>query len=109
MIIMSMDLVLYGTLGLEVFMVLFGFRKIVEALVYLKNTKECYKEYSKNIETLIKDMKADGLYEEDEEVDADKLLFAMKLQLADARFEFWKCVIPTLFIIPFLIKTLSFI
>ena len=86
MIIMSMDLVLYGTLGLEVFMVLFGFRKIVEALVNLKDVKEGYKEYSKNIETLIKDMKADGLYKEDEEVDVDKLLFAMKLQLADARF-----------------------
>ena len=106
---MSMDLVLYGTLGLEVFMVLFGFRKIINALVNLKDVKEGYKEYSKNIETLIKDMKADGLYKEDEEVDVDKLLFAMKLQLADARFEFWKCVIPTLFIIPFLIKTLSFI
>ena len=66
MIIMSMDLVLYGTLGLEVFMVLFGFRKIVNALVNLKDVKEGYKEYSKNIETLIKDMKADGLYKEDE-------------------------------------------
>ena len=103
-----MSLVLYGTLSLEVFMVLFGFRKIVEALVYLKNTKECYKEYSQDIEMLIKDMKADGLYKEDEEVDVDKLLFAMKLQLADARFEFWKCVIPTLFVVPFLIKTLTF-
>ena len=105
---MSMDLVLYGTLGLEVFMVLFGFKKIVDALVHLHYSKKYYKEYSQNIETLIKDMKADGLYEEDEEVDADKLLFAMKLQLADARFEVWKCIIPTLFIIPFLIKTLSF-
>ena len=105
---MSMDLVLYGTLGLEVFMVLFGFRKIVNALVYLKNTKECYKEYSQDIEMLIKDMKADGLYKEDEEVDADRLLFSMNLQLADARFEFWKCVIPTLFVVPFLIKTLTF-
>ena len=103
-----MSLVLYGTLGLEVFMVLFGFRKIVNALVNLKDVKEGYKEYSKNIETLIKDMKGDGLYEEDEEVDVDKLLFAMKLQLADARFEFWKCVIPTLFVVPFLIKTLTF-
>ena len=103
-----MSLVLYGTLGLEVFMVLFGFRKIVNALVNLKDVKEGYKEYSKNIETLIKDMKADGLYKEDEEVDVDKLLFAMKLQLADARFEVWKCIIPTLFIIPFLIKTLTF-
>ena len=105
---MGMDLVLYGTLGLEVLMVLFGFKNIVYALVNLKDVKEGYKEYSKNIETLIKDMKADGLYEEDEEVDADKLLFAMKLQLADARFEVWKCIIPTLFIIPFLIKTLTF-
>ena len=105
---MSMDLVLYGTLGLEVFMVLFGFRKIVNALVNLKDVKEGYKEYSKNIETLIKDMKADGLYKEDEEVDVDKLLFAMKLQLANAKFEVWKCVITTLFIIPFLIKTLTF-
>ena len=105
---MSMSLVLYGTLGLEVFMVLFGFRKIVEALVYLKDVKEGYKEYSKNIETLIKDMKGDGLYEEDEEVDVDKLLFAMKLQLTDAKFEVWKCVITTLFIVPFLIKTLTF-
>ena len=105
---MSMDLVLYGTLGLEVFMVLFGFRKIVNALVYLKNTKECYKEYSQDIEMLIKDMKADGLYKEDEEVDADRLLFAMNLQLTDAKFEVWKCVITTLFIIPFLIKTLTF-
>ena len=104
-----MSLVLYGTLGLEVFMVLFGFRKIVEALVNLKDVKEGYKEYSKNIETLIKDMKADGLYKEDEEVDVDKLLFAMKLQLADAKFEVWKCVIPTLFVVPFLIKTLTFI
>ena len=103
-----MSLVLYGTLGLEVFMVLFGFRKIINALVNLKDVKEGYKEYSKNIETLIKDMKADGLYKEDEEVDVDRLLFAMKLQLADARFEVWKCVIPTLFIIPFLIKTLTF-
>ena len=106
---MSMDLVLYGTLGLEVFMVLFGFRKIVNALVYLKNTKECYKEYSQDIETLIKDMKADGLYKEDEEVDADRLLFSMKLQLADAKFKVWKCIIATLIIVPFLIKTLSFI
>ena len=105
---MSMDLVLYGTLGLEVFMVLFGFRMIINALVNLKDVKEGYKEYSKNIETLIKDMKADGLYKEDEEVDVDKLLFAMKLQLADARFEVWKCIIPTLFIVPFLIKTLTF-
>ena len=105
---MSMDLVLYGTLGLEAFMVLFGFRKIVNALVNLKDVKEGYKEYSRDIETLIKDMKADGLYKEDEEVDVDKLLFAMKLQLADARFEVWKCIIPTLFIIPFLIKTLTF-
>ena len=105
---MSMSLVLYGTLGLEVLMVLFGFKKIVNALVYFKNTKECYKEYSQNIEVLIKDMKADGLYEEDEEVDADKLLFAMKLQLADAKFEVWKCIIPTLFVVPFLIKTLTF-
>ena len=106
---MSMDLVLYGTLGLEVFMVLFGFRMIINALVNLKDVKEGYKEYSKNIETLIKDMKADGLYKEDEEVDVDKLLFAMKLQLADAKFEVWKCVIPTLFVVPFLIKTLTFI
>ena len=103
------SLVLYGTLGLEVFMVLFGFRKIAEALVYLKNTKECYKEYSQDIEMLIRDMKADGLYKEDEEVDADRLLFSMKLQLANARFEVWKCVIPTLFVVPFLIKTLTFI
>ena len=103
-----MSLVLYGTLGLEVFMVLFGFRKIVNALVNLKDVKEGYKEYSQDIEMLIKDMKADGLYKEDEEVDVDKLLFAMKLQLADARFEVWKCIIPTLFIIPFLIKTLTF-
>ena len=103
-----MSLVLYGTLGLEVFMVLFGFRKIVNALVYLKDVKEGYKEYNQNIEVLIKDMKADGLYEEDEEVDADKLLFAMNLQLTDAKFEVWKCVIPTLFIVPFLIKTLTF-
>ena len=43
MIIMGMDLVLYGTLGLEVFMVLFGFRKIVNALVNLKDVKEDYK------------------------------------------------------------------
>ena len=105
---MSMDLVLYGTLGLEVFMVLFGFRKIVNALVYLKNTKECYKEYSQDIEMLIKDMKADGLYKENEEVDVDKLLFAMNLQLTNAKFEVWKCVITTLFIVPFLIKTLTF-
>ena len=105
---MNMDLVLYGTLGLEVFMVLFGFRKIVNALVNLKDVKEGYKEYSKNIETLIKDMKADGLYKEDEEVDVDRLLFSMKLQLADARFEVWKCIIPTLFVVPFLIKTLTF-
>ena len=103
-----MSLVLYGTLGLEVFMVLFGFRKIVNALVNLKDVKEGYKEYSRDIEILIKDMKADGLYKEDEEVDVDKLLFAMKLQLADARFEVWKCIIPTLFIVPFLIKTLTF-
>ena len=106
---MGMDLVLYGTLGLEVLMVLFGFKKIVNALVYLKNTKECYKEYSQDIEVLIKDMKADGLYKEDEEVDADRLLFSMKLQLANAKFEVWKCIIPTLFVVPFLIKTLTFI
>ena len=106
---MSMSLVLYGTLGLEVFMVLFGFKKIVNALVYFKNTKECYKEYSQDIEILIKDMKADGLYKEDEEVDVDRLLFSMKLQLANAKFEVWKCVIPTLFVVPFLIKTLTFI
>lgn len=105
---MSMDLVLYGTLGLEVLMVLFGFKKIVNALVYLKNTKECYKEYSQDIETIIKDMKADGLYKEDEEVDVDRLLFSMNLQLTNAKFEVWKCVITTLFIIPFLIKTLTF-
>ena len=104
-----MSLVLYGTLGLEVFMVLFGFRKIVEALVNLKDVKEGYKEYSQDIEMLIKDMKADGLYKEDEEVDVDRLLFSMKLQLADAKFEVWKCVIPTLFVVPFLIKTLTFI
>ena len=109
MIIMSMDLVLYGTLSLEVLMVLFGFKKIVDALVHLHYSKKYYKEYSQNTETLIKDMKGDGLYKEDEEVDVDKLLFSMKLQLADARFKVWKCVIPTLFIVPFLIKTLSFI
>ena len=103
-----MSLVLYGTLGLEVFMVLFGFRKIVYALVNLKDVKEGYKEYSQDIEMLIKDMKADGLYKEDEEVDVDRLLFSMKLQLADARFEVWKCIIPTLFVVPFLIKTLTF-
>ena len=106
---MGMDLVLYGTLGLEVFMVLFGFRMIINALVNLKDVKEGYKEYSKNIETLIKDMKADGLYKEDEEVDADRLLFSMNLQLADAKFKVWKCIIATLIIVPFLIKTLSFI
>ena len=105
---MSMDLVLYGTLGLEALIVLFGFKNIVYALVNLKDVKEGYKEYSQDIEMLIKDMKADGLYKEDEEVDADRLLFSMKLQLADARFEVWKCVIPTLFIVPFLIKTLTF-
>ena len=105
---MGMDLVLYGTLGLEVLIVLFGFKNIVYALVNLKDVKEGYEEYSKNIETLIKDMKGDGLYEEDEEVDVDKLLFAMNLQLANAKFEVWKCVITTLFIIPFLIKTLTF-
>ena len=104
-----MSLVLYGILSLEVLMVLFGFKKIVYALINLKGSKECYKEYSQDIEMLIKDMKADGLYKEDEEVDADRLLFSMKLQLADARFEVWKCVIPTLFIVPFLIKTLTFI
>lgn len=109
MIIMSMDLVLYGILGLEIVMVLFGFKKIVNALVYLKNTKECYKEYSQDIEMLIKDMKADGLYKEDEEVDADRLLFSMNLQLADAKFKVWKCIIAILIIVPFLIKTLSFI
>ena len=106
-----MSLVLYGTLSLEVLMVLFGFRKIVNALVYLKNTKECYKEYSTEtgLKQLIKDMKADGLYKEDEEVDADRLLFSMNLQLADAKFKVWKCIIATLIIVPFLIKTLSFI
>ena len=106
---MSMDLVLYGTLSLEVLMVLFGFKKIVDALVHLHYSKKYYKEYSQNIEALIKDMKADGLYKEDEEVDVDRLLFYMKLQLTDAKFEVWKCVIPTLFIVPFLIKTLTFI
>lgn len=105
---MSMSLVLYGTLGLEVVMVLFGFKKIVNALVHLHNSKKYYKEYSRDIKLLIKDMKADGLYKEDEEVDVDKLLFSMKLQLADARFEVWKCIIPTLFVVPFLIKTLTF-
>ena len=103
-----MSLVLYGTLGLEVFMVLFGFRKIVYALVNLKDVKEGYKEYSQDIEMLIKDMKADGLYKEDEEVDSDRLLFSMKLQLADAKFKVWKCIIATLIIVPFLIKTLTF-
>ena len=104
-----MSLVLYGTLGLEVLMVLFGFKKIVEALINLKGSKECYKEYSQDIDLLIKDMKGDGFYKEDEEVDADRLLFSMKLQLADAKFKVWKCIIATLIIVPFLIKTLTFI
>ena len=104
---MSMDLVLYGTLGLEVFMVLFGFRKIVEALVDLKKVKEGYKEYSQNMDLLIKDMDKDGFLKEDDTVES--LLFAMKLQLADAKFKVWKCIIATLIIVPFLIKTLSFI
>ena len=73
-----------------------------------KVIKKYYKEYSRDINLLIKDMKDDGLYKEDEEVDVDRLLFSMKLQLADAKFEVWKCVIPTLFVVPFLIKTLMF-
>ena len=107
---MGMDLVLYGTLGLEVFMVLFGFRKIINALVNLKDVKEGYKEYSTEtgLKQLIFDMKTDGIYKEDEEVDADRLLFSMKLQLTDAKFKVWKCIIATLIIVPFLIKTLTF-
>lgn len=104
---MSMDLVLYGTLGLEVFMVLFGFKKIVDALVHLHYSKKYYKEYSQDMDLLIKDMSEDGFLKEDDTI--ENLLFAMKLQLADARFEVWKCVVATLFIVPFLIKTLMFI
>lgn len=108
---MSMDLVLYGTLGLEVLGLIIGLLATIKALIHFYYSKKYYKEYSTEtgLKQLIFDMKTDGIYKEDEEVDTDRLLFSMKLQLANAKFEVWKCIIPTLFVVPFLIKTLTFI
>lgn len=108
---MSMDLVLYGTLGLEVLGLIIGLLATIKALIHFYYSKKYYKEYSTEtgLKQLIFDMKTDGIYKEDEEVDADRLLFSMKLQLTDAKFKVWKCIIATLIIVPFLIKTLSFI
>ena len=108
---MSMDLVLYGTLGLEVVGLIIGLLATIKALIHFYYSKKYYKEYSTEtgLKQLIFDMKIDGIYKEDEEVDTDRLLFSMNLQLADAKFKVWKCIIATLIIVPFLIKTLSFI
>ena len=108
---MSMDLVLYGTLGLEVVGLIIGLLATIKALIHFYYSKKYYKEYSTEtgLKQLIFDMKIDGIYKEDEEVDVDRLLFSMELQLADAKFKVWKCIIATLIIIPFLIKTLTFI
>ena len=106
-----MSLVLYGTLGLEVIGLIIGLLATIKALIHFYYSKKYYKEYSTEtgLKQLIFDMKIDGIYKEDEEVDVDRLLFSMKLQLADAKFKVWKCIIATLIIVPFLIKTLSFI
>ena len=105
-----MSLVLYGTLGLEVIGLIIGLLATIKALIHFYYSKKYYKEYSTEtgLKQLIFDMKIDGIYKEDEEVDVDRLLFSMKLQLADAKFKVWKCIIATLIIVPFLIKTLSF-
>lgn len=96
-------------LGLEVVGLGIGLNAFIKAIVHFYFSRKYYKEYLANMSMLVEDMKNDGLYEEDEEVDADRLLFAMKLQLRNSKVEVFKGIIAILIMTIFLLKTLYII
>ena len=108
---MSMDLVLYGTLGLEVLGLIIGLLATIKALIHFYYSKKYYKEYSTEtgLKQLIFDMKTDGIYKEDEKVDIDRLLFSMELQLTDSKKQVWEGIIAIIIMVLFLVKTINMI
>ena len=106
-----MSLVLYGTLGLEVVGLIIGLLATIKALIHFYYSKKYYKEYSTEtgLKQLIFDMKIDGIYKEDEEVDVDRLLFSMELQLADSKKQVWEGIIAIIIMVLFLVKTINMI
>lgn len=93
-------------LGLEVVGLGIGLNAFIKAIVHFYFSRKYYKEYLANMSMLVEDMKNDNLFNDTEEVDIEKLLISMKMQLSDSRREVWKGLIATIVMIFFLIKTL---
>ena len=106
---MNMDLMIYGSLILEVLGLIIGLWATIKALVDFHYSKKYYKEYSTEIglKQLVFDMKMDGMYKEDEKVDVDRLLFVMQLQLSNSKKQIWKGIIAISIMIIFLIRTIT--
>lgn len=106
---MNMNLMIYGSLILEVLGLIIGLWATIKALVNFYYSKKYYKEYSTEtgLEQLVFDMKTDGFYKENEKVDVDRLLFVMQLQLSDSKKQVWKGIITIFIMILFLIRTIT--
>ena len=106
---MNMNLMIYGSLILEVLGLIIGLWATIKALVNFYYSKKYYKEYSTEtgLEQLVFDMKTDGFYKENEKVDVDRLLFVMQLQLYDSKKQVWKGIIAIFIMIIFLIRTIT--
>ena len=96
-------------LGLEIVGMGIGLYASIKAIVHLYFSKKYYKEYSADISSLIFDMKSDGMFNDDDEIDVDKLFFSMKMQLRNSKVEVFKGIIATLIMVFFLLKTLYII
>ena len=106
---MNINLMIYGSLILEVLGLIIGLWATIKALVNFHYSKKYYKEYSTEtgLEQLVFDMKTDGFYKENEKVDVDRLLFVMQLQLSDSKKQVWKGLIALIIMIIFLIRTIT--
>ena len=106
---MNINLMIYGSLILEVLGLIIGLWVTIKALVDFHYSKKYYKEYSTEtgLKQLVFDMKNDGMYKEDEKVDIDRLLFVMQLQLSNSKKQIWKGIIAIFIMILFLIRTIT--
>lgn len=104
---MNMDLMIYGSLILEVLGILICLKEFFERLIQYKNDKRYYIEYKNNIDSLISDMVNDGYYKTKEEVDINKLIFAMEIQITDSKKAIKKPIIGLIIMIIFLIRTIT--